>query len=1072
MNKTPKKQRGAEHYRRLRDLERLYSTGAWSDQELAERLNVSRSQIFRDRQELDEAGIVVSPVEHGRYRMDQLRAQRELTLSREEALALYLPARRAARQTYSAQPAVIAALEKLAQVLAQPMTARLVESAQTVLQQAANPERAKVVETVTRGWIEQIAVQLTYRGLAARDPRRIEMQIYLIEPAVWGDGVYLIGHSDLVKGRIAALKLDRVEAAQLTTARFDLPPDLDQGALLADAWGIWLGRDQPERVVLKFKPGAVSRRVQETIWHPTEQRDPQPEGLIWSAEISEIQEMVPWIRGWGADVEVVEPTELRDELSAEAARLAALYGITQPNSPTRAYYAHSKDGEDKSRWQRLTDHLHNTADLAAGFGRDAGVSDLARAAGLMHDIGKYSDKFQRRLAGAKLRVDHSTAGAQELAHLFGSGPQKHMAEFLAHCVAGHHTGLLDQGSATDLDSDGTLSARLRTKVEAYDAYRTEIDSAKLELPQRLSIRPIKGHGGSHLFGFSTAFMTRMVFSALVDADFQDTETYMNGPRPRGAHDSVGVLQEKLNRSLKRFDNPQNDIDRRRTETLRACQEKANEKPGIFTLTVPTGGGKTLASLAFALNHAAHNGLRRVIYVIPFTSIIEQNAAVFKDSLGAANVLEHHSSFDWEQHRQVEDPDDETGSVFTKLKLAAENWDIPIVATTNVQFFESLFANRTSRCRKVHNLAKSVIVLDEAQMLPREHLYPAIYALWELATNYGATVVLCTATQPGLQRFFPQGTQIAELAPDPEGLFESFRRVKVVHRGTLSDADLATELHTHTQALCIVNTRKHARGLFESLEADGRFHLSTLMCPAHRQTTLREIRGRLMDGNACRVVSTQVMEAGIDVDFPVGYRALAGLDSIIQAAGRVNREGKRPQSELHVFEPDSEFVRRMPRFIEQGAAVARSILRDFEQDPVSMKAIAAYFDQVYALQDRSAFDARDILGCFDGRGGFAFKTAAERFKIIDDNLAAVIVPWDEDAQALIEELKYTPFPASTLRKLQRYTVNIYEREYEALNSQGAIIMVADVYAVLGNLSDYSPVTGLLIPESGLGDALFL
>jgi CRISPR-associated endonuclease/helicase Cas3 len=733
------------------------------------------------------------------------------------------------------------------------------------------------------------------------------------------------------------------------------------------------------------------------------------------------------------------------------------------------FYAHT-NGTEKSEWQTINDHLTNTANLAFEFGCDAGVSELSRVAGLMHDIGKYSAAFQRRLEGLKRPVDHSSAGAIELIHLFKAIPQKTLAELLAYCIIGHHTGLPDYGSTIDLGETGTMQARLKSNLEDYSAYKSEIDLAALTLPPRLAIRPLEKH-----LRFSLAFLTRMVYSALVDADFQDTQAFMDGKKPRGEYANIEALCQKFNHFLLRYSDPQGEINRKRTETLKNCIEKASEKPGFFTLTVPTGGGKTLASMAFALNHASMHGLKRIIYVIPFTSIIEQNAAVFKDCLGAENVLEHHSNFDWEPKHLTdgENPDDQTNSALAKLRLAAENWDIPVVVTTNVQFFESLFANRSSRCRKLHNIAKSVIIFDEAQMLPREYMLPAMDAVWELVTNYSASAIFCTATQPALQKFLPTGTQFMELAPAPQELFDFYRRVQVISLGKLPDVELLSQMNAHLQALCIVNTRKHARGLFGGLDEDGRFHLSTLMCPAHRKATLLEIRTRLKSGQACRVVSTQVMEAGIDVDFPVGYRALAGLDSIIQAAGRVNRERRTPSGDIYVFEPDSEFVKGVPSYIEQGSAVARSILHDFSADPVSVEAINAYFELLYSLQDdKHAFDAKDILAYFDKGEGFAFKTAAQHFQLIENNTVAVIIPFNPDAERLIEELKYTPYPASTLRKLQLFTVNIYEQEFQALNSKGAIEIVADVYTSLNNMDYNHPEMGLSIPDSGGGDALFL
>ena len=505
---------------------------------------------------------------------------------------------------------------------------------------------------------------------------------------------------------------------------------------------------------------------------------------------------------------------------------------------------------------------------------------------------------------------------------------------------------------------------------------------------------------------------------------------------------------------------------------------ASAAPGFFTLTVPTGGGKTLASMAFALNHAHTHGLERVIYIIPFTSIIEQNAAVFREALGelgAENVLEHHSNYAWEAAGQS--ADDETNQVKAKLKLAAENWDIPIVVTTNVQFFESLFASQKSQARKVHNIAKSVLVFDEAQMLPRQYLKPCLLAVQELVQNYGCSAVFCTATQPSLPRFFPAQTAFTELAPDPQGLFDFFRRVQVTNLGAVPDAELIQQIHAQQQALCIVNTRRHAKGLYDLLDRDGAFHLSTLMCPAHRKATLDEIRRRLKAGQTCRVVSTQVMEAGIDVDFPVGFRALAGLDSIIQAAGRVNREMRSQSGNMFVFQPQTEFIKRTPEFIKQTAGVAEAVLRDHAADPTTTSAIEEYYTLLYVLQDERAFDAQEILGHFEKgtrEPNFDFKTAAEKFKLIDESTVTVFIPYDDEARRQIEALKYALYPARVLRQLQLYAVNIYRYEFENLQTKGVIQTIGDTYHVLDPKqmeTYYKPATGLVIPERSSGEAVF-
>jgi CRISPR-associated endonuclease/helicase Cas3 len=737
------------------------------------------------------------------------------------------------------------------------------------------------------------------------------------------------------------------------------------------------------------------------------------------------------------------------------------------------YYAHS-NGSDKDQWQVLSHHLTNTAQLALDLGRGVSFTEYAYLAALLHDIGKYSQPFQRRLMGENIKIDHSTAGAKEVIRLFQENfYQKIVATLLAYCIAGHHSGLPDYGSVIDTGTEGTLKARLKKRIPDYQDYALDINSSQLVLPGIIPIKPIK-----NCVGFSLAFFTRMVYSLLVDADFLETETYVNqGKKPRGGYEDIAALCQRFNRFLEQFSDPNSLINQQRSNILAACVAKAEEPPGLFSLTVPTGGGKTFASMAFALNHARHHGMERIIYVIPYTSIIEQNAAVFKNVLDDENVLEHHSNFDWGNRQltgEAEDYDDKTNAAREKIKLATENWDIPVVVTTNVQFFESLFSNRSSRCRKIHNIAKSVIIFDEAQMLPREYLKPSLYAIQELVTNYATSAVLCTATQPAVDRFFPAGTQIKELAPDPPGLYTAFKRVQVINAGVINDAELIQQINDQPQVLCIVNTRKHAKGLFEGIEVDGHFHLSTLMCPVHRKQTIAEIRRRLKQGQTCRVVSTQIMEAGIDVDFPVGYRAISGLDSIIQAAGRVNREGRQNSGTLFVFEPDSSFVKRTPAYIRQGAEAAKEILRRFG-DPVCLDAVQAYFRLVYELQDTRAFDARNILACFEkgipNEANFDFRTAAERFKLIEDNTLPVVIPYDEAAVSLLREVRYSSYPASFSRQLQVYTVNIYAREYEALLSRGLIDLYGDTFAVLNDMGFYHAGTGLVIPESSGGEAIF-
>lgn len=739
------------------------------------------------------------------------------------------------------------------------------------------------------------------------------------------------------------------------------------------------------------------------------------------------------------------------------------------------YYAHTR-GDDKANWQTVIQHLTGTAELARQIGADSGFAEFAAAAALFHDIGKYAPEFQRRLEGSTARVDHATPGAKEIEYVLNARGQRLIGRLLAYCIAGHHGGLPDGGSPIDTPDDRTLEGRFKRNLKDYSAYAAEVDLRQFKVPDRFPDRfqPIRGAQG-----FSVAFAARMIYSILVDADYLETETFCNGGRkPRGEYAGISELAEQFFTFLRGFDNPQRPIDARRSAALRACTAQADLPPGLFTLTLPTGAGKTLTSMAFAMRHAVRHGLKRIIYVIPYTSIIEQNADVFKRSLSdhKDHVLEHHSNFEWNPARE----DDAAGrpdSALAKLKWAAENWDVPIVVTTNVQFFESLFASRNSRSRKVHNLAKSVIIFDEAQMLPRDFLKPCLFSVTELVKNYGASAVFCTATQPALGKIFPQGTELRELIADPQAEFDFYRRVQVRQAGRLTDAELLERLNAHPQALCIVNTRKHARALFDGLKGEGCFHLSTLMCAAHRRNVIAEIRRRLANGLPCRVISTQLLEAGVDLDFPVGYRALAGLESIIQAAGRVNRENKRAAGDLFVFEPDSEHARFLPKHIQQTAEVARVILARYANggDPVSIEAVRDYFDLLYDMGDPKAFDSRDVIGCFM-KGSqlpvFDFATAAERFRLIDDDTQPVIVPYDDTARALIEELPAAAAPLAAARKLQPYTVNIYQAEFNALKEIGAVNTDVEPFAVLSAYGEYDEHTGLVLAGRQGGRGIFV
>lgn len=501
--------------------------------------------------------------------------------------------------------------------------------------------------------------------------------------------------------------------------------------------------------------------------------------------------------------------------------------------------------------------------------------------------------------------------------------------------------------------------------------------------------------------------------------------------------------------------------------------------------MPTGGGKTLASLAFALEHAVRHGMTRVIHVSPFTSIIEQTAAVFRQALSTEDdVLEHHASFDWEAAEGQGVDGGEGADALGRLRRSAENWDAPIVVTTSVQFFESLYAARTSACRKLHNIANSVIVLDEAQSLPIGLLRPCMAALDELQRNYGATVVLCTATQPALREKdgFTRGFQIGddrELAPDPARLYAQLRRVRVENLAEpIADAVIAERFAEQPQMLCIVNSRSHARALFEAIaHLPGAAHLTTLMCPRHRRAVLAKVRDRLTDRQPVRLVSTSLIEAGVDIDFPEVWRAAAGLESIAQAAGRCNREGKAPLGRTVVFEPRDAAP---PRELKEAWQATGAILRKSggaDQDLLGLDAVRDYFGELYWRKGEAALDAamvggyRGILPAIAERkddARFPFASIAEAFKMIDEVMAPVIVPYDDEARATLDRIAAMDRPLSPdLRRLQQYTVPIPPKARRYWLAAGVL---RPVHCSLGeamlrfdDLAHYDPETGVRLGD---------
>ena len=743
------------------------------------------------------------------------------------------------------------------------------------------------------------------------------------------------------------------------------------------------------------------------------------------------------------------------------------------------------DPNDQNRTESLTEHLLAVQVEAQKFGNRFGCGEIAKFLGGIHDFGKAAQNVQDYLWSAagecseeeteeevneqknsrKRGPDHSSAGGQ-----FSERALPGLGLLLAYAVTGHHGGMPD-----GISPKASLEKRLKKMLPDWEVTaHKELPAGLFEYDRAAICReatPFLSNGG----GYSLAFLTRMLFSCLVDAEVITTERFMNRERADERESIAGrefaSLQARLDAHFEKLaakvlasgtaDSPVNVI---REEVRADCVSAASLPPGLFTLTVPTGGGKTLSSMAFALRHAAAHGLDRVIYVIPYTSIIEQNAKVFRDVFGDDIVLEHHGNVDYEAGEP-------------RMRFLAENWDAPIIVTTSVQFFESLHANRASSCRKLHNLARSVIILDEAQSLPIDLLKPCLRSLDELVCRYGASVALCTATQPAVlagqlaKGGLTGGTLgCREIIPAERHLHERLRRV-VAERlpGKVSDADLLELAAEHPSALVIVNTRRHAREMFESARSRFPdrtvFHLSAQMCPQHRTEILSCAKRLLCLGKPCLLVSTQLIEAGVDIDFPCVFREMAGADSLSQAAGRCNREGRLSEPGRVFFFESSE-KHSPPGFLATAAAKGKEVLslEEFQDDLLAPELVTRYFELLYDSL-KSNLDRLSVLSDLipsaqpkdhDSFLVYKFRTLGERFHLISEPSISVFIPYGKEGRRLCEELRSTYATGEQrelARKLQRYAVSL--RGPEPRDEDGNLMaeLVNDTWWVLPNVEQY-------------------
>jgi CRISPR-associated endonuclease/helicase Cas3 len=716
--------------------------------------------------------------------------------------------------------------------------------------------------------------------------------------------------------------------------------------------------------------------------------------------------------------------------------------IRLPQRESGVVFAHTKN--DRGERHALVDHLRAVAEMAREFAEPFGAGTAAYYAGLWHDIGKFHPEFQAYLA--RCEVDAAARGS--------GPPHSHVGALLAadsglepiaFAIAGHHAGLPDVQSLMDRLRDSRLAASRNARLAREALQEAARHLGDLQPALAESLMPDWRTKGD--------LLTRMLFSALVDADSLDTERHRAEPaaKRRGSDLAPGELFARLDADQRSrlFPPTSSAVAEMRRLVYRRCLEAAARSPGVFRLTVPTGGGKTRAALAFALRHAAIHGLRRVITAIPFTSIIEQTAASYREALGEDGVvLEHHSSADWgpvnssmSPEESCEDPDD------LWQRLAAENWDAPVVVTTFVQLFESLFANRRNPCRKLHNLARTVIVLDEVQTLPVGLLEPIVSVLRELVRYCGVSVVLCSATLPPFGREELGDDQLheaTEIVPEFPSLFRDSRLQRVRFQLSLDErwtwGELAARVREQRQCMVVLNTKSDALAVANALAGtSGLRYLTTALCPAHRRKVLREVQEAIEKGEDCRLVTTQVVEAGVDLDFPVVFRAIGPLDRVIQAAGRCNRNGRLESGLAVVFTPaDGHMPDRSGPYVDGARIAARKLSLAGPAGLHDPDLYSEYFRELFRAE---VLDAKGIRG---HQQRFDFPRVAREFRVIDEDQepAVVIYPaGNQQVLGLLDAARNSRGNArEVMRALQQNCIGIYRNRLPDLQRRGLITPV--------------------------------
>lgn len=715
------------------------------------------------------------------------------------------------------------------------------------------------------------------------------------------------------------------------------------------------------------------------------------------------------------------------------------------------YYAHVID----DRKQTIEEHSKGVAEKASQYANKL-MGEIAYFAGEGHDIGKYALTFQDKLNGGNVSYEHSLCGAIEVEKLADRyRGEKDMAYMLQYCIAGHHTGLPDGGTPSDsADGDITLHSRLKRKdnyigKNDYSAYKSEIN---LNLPDFSDLAAELGRSRDRFeLVEKYAFFTRYLFSCLTDADFIDTEQFCSPEIKRELNADFAAVEKAVDDTLTSFahDNP---LKKARGRLQAQAIENSGKSSHISILNMPTGSGKTLCSLKIALKKLREHGKKRIIYVIPYTSIIEQTADTFEKIFGgSADILQHHSNYCFDD----ENKNDNTAE---KMKRSTENWDAPLIITTSIQFFQSLYHYKGSGLRKLHNMADSVIIFDEIHLLPVEMLQPCLRGIGFVTKYLNSEAVFLSATMPDysslFEKFLP-AYDIDRLITDKSD-FSFFQKCRYINLGKTDIENVIEKASSYKSSLIIVNSRKAARETYAKLVGK-KFHLSTYMTPHDRSDTIRNIRTALGQGEHITVVSTSLVEAGVDLDFDAVFRQLAGLDSILQSGGRCNREGKRECGDVYIFETDE-----LPLGdIRERASIVKDMLNDNE-DISSEECVEEYYRRLFTF-NADQIERNSIAYGVTGFDNIPFRTYAKGFKFINEDTVGVVIDNCDETSSLISQLEYSG--KQVRRKLQRYTVSLrVHGEFDKALSLGLLRDTGKGLFVLANNSYYDSETGLDIFKS--------